>query len=320
MRLILILVALCAWGGAGQAVSASPPPVAAAADQPARGPAPQWVRRVAVPRPSPDFAEAPVQVLLQDQQVAFSRGARTIFTRAVMRIQTPQGLAGGNISLPWRPGADVLTIHKLAIRRGDQLIDVLASGQTFTVLRREANLENATLDGVLTANIQPEGLQVGDEIELEASLTTRDPVTRDHVEFLGPGWDAIPLARAHFRMQWPDALPIRVRQAGGLPALRPIRSGGTSGVELTLDDVRPPTFPNGAPPRFAIGRVIEATDFSTWADLAALLAPLYEAASTMPAEGPLQTELARIRRSHRIPPPGQRLHWRWCRTAFATSP
>jgi tetratricopeptide (TPR) repeat protein/transglutaminase-like putative cysteine protease len=233
--------------------------------------------------------------LLQDNQVAFARGERTIYIHQVIRIQTPQGLGAGNISFPWRPGTDMLTIHTLLIRRGDQVIDVLASGQTFSIVRREANLESAMLDGVLTANIQPEGLQVGDQIEVAASLTTRDPVTPDHVEFLGQGWDSSPLARAHFSMQWPDALPIRIRQGGGLPTLRPIRRGGTTSVNMTLDDVRPLTVPNGAPPRFAIGRVIEATDLASWAELAALMAPLYETASRMPEEGPLQTELARIR-------------------------
>jgi hypothetical protein len=45
-------------------------------------------------------------------------------------------------------------------------IDVLGSGQTFTTLRREQNLEQAVLDGVLTANLNSEDLQVGDILEV----------------------------------------------------------------------------------------------------------------------------------------------------------
>lgn len=266
-----------------------------AADKPAIGPAPAWVRPVA-PAAAPAKADdAPVRVLLSDQQVDLQPGRQTVYSEVVLKIQTPQGLAAGNVSLPWRPDTDTLTVHKLLIRRGGQTIDVLASGQTFTVVRREQNLESATLDGVLTANIQPEGLQVGDALEFAASVSSSDPTLKGHVEQAAGAWNGFAAGRAHLRVQWPTAVPIHFRQTAVLPALKPVKTGTVTAVEMSLDDVVPVVLPKGAPARYRIGRLVEMTDYASWADLGALMAPLYDKAAVIPMQGPLRTELERIR-------------------------
>ena len=268
--------------------------VAHAADKPVIGPAPGWVKPLAPPTAAAKTDEAPIRILLSDQQVALESGRQTVYSETVLKIQTPQGLAAGNISLPWRPDTDTLTVHKLLIRRGDQIIDVLKSGQTFTVLRREQNLESATLDGVLTANIQPEGLQVGDILEFSMSVSSSDPTLKGHVEQMAGAWNGLPIGRAHLRMQWPTTLPARVRQTGALPALKPTKTGSTSIVEVSLDNVAPIVPPKGAPARYSMVRLVEVTDFASWADLGALMAPLYEKAAVIAANGALRTELERI--------------------------
>ncbi|HZF43752.1 MAG TPA: DUF3857 domain-containing protein, partial [Sphingomonadaceae bacterium] len=266
----------------------------AAADKPVIAPAPAWVRPVTLP-PASKTDEAAVRVLLHDEQVLFKPGRRTVYSQFAVRIQTPQGLAAGNISVPWRPDSDVLTVHKLLIRRGDRVIDVLASGQTFTVVRREANLESAALDGVLTANIQPEGLEVGDVIDFTASVSSVSPMPGARVEYVGAGWNGAPIDRAHLRLKWPSDLPVRVRTTGGLPGFKNAAQGGMSSAELTVDGLAGVNPPKGAPMRFAIGRLAEATGYASWAELARTMAPLYKKASALPAQGPLQAELLRIR-------------------------
>ncbi|MDP5280851.1 tetratricopeptide repeat protein [Sphingomonas sp. DG1-23] len=268
---------------------------AQAGDKPVIGPVPAWVKPVAVPPAPAKPDDAAIKMLLWDQQVALETGRETIYSQVVLKIQTPQGLAAGNISFPWRPETDELTVHKLLIRRGDKVIDVLESGQTFTVLRRETNLESATLDGMLTANIQPEGLQVGDVIEFATSVSSSDPVMKGHVEHLAGGWNATPIGRMHMRIEWPADLRVQLRQSAGLPAFKPIQSGNRRIVEFSLDDVQPFNPPKGAPARYSLGGTVEATDFRSWADLGALLAPLFEKAATLPAQGPLRAELERIR-------------------------
>lgn len=266
-----------------------------AADKPIVAPLPAWVNVTALPKASDSQGEAPVSIILSDQQLKVEAGKQTLYSGTLLRIQTPQGLSAGNLSLPWDPETDELTVHKLIIHRGNETIDILGSGQSFTVVRREANLESATLDGMLTANIQPEGLQVGDVLELAFSISSTDPVLKGHVELVGASWNSIPIRRAHFKAQWPSQLPIAFRQSATLPPLKISKTGSTSILEVTLDNVEAVVSPKYAPARYHVGRFIELSDFRSWADLGALLAPLYTQAATIPAEGPLRTELDKIK-------------------------
>ena len=265
-----------------------------AADAPAFGPVPAWVRSISVPDDD-GKGEAAVRMLLLDNQVHFEKGAVFTYVALSLKVQTPQGLAAGNISLAWRPETDRLTVHRLRIHRGADTIDVLASGQTFTVLRREQNLESATLDGVLTANIQPEGLQVGDVLEYALTVESRDPVLAGHVEQLLGNWNSAPVERAHLRAEWPSSLPVRIQQTGALPKLKPVISGDMTSIETSIENLEPVNTPKGAPARFRIGRLVELSDFRSWADAGALLGPLYIKAAQLPAQGPLRTELDHIR-------------------------
>jgi tetratricopeptide (TPR) repeat protein len=252
------------------------------------------VKPVAVPTAPAKPDEAAIHILLQDQQVDMQPGRVTRFTENVLRIQTPQGLAAGSVSFAWNPDTQVATVHKLLIHRGDKVIDVLASGQRFTVVRRETNLENAVLDGVLTATIQPEGLQVGDILDFAASIAETDPALHDHVEEVGGGWNGVPFDRAHLRVQWPAGHHVQVRGTIGLAAPKIDRKDGLSDVEYMLDALTPIPVPKGAPSRYGLMRVAEFSDFATWSDLSALMAPLYAKASTLPANGVLQKEIAAI--------------------------
>ena len=259
------------------------------------GPAPAWVQPAAIPDAKP--TEAPYMILLSDQQMRFDQGKTTTYGESAIQIQTPQGLAAGNISFSWDPATDSVTVNTLQIRRGDKVIDVLGAGQTFTVLRRESNLEAAMLDGTLTANIQPEGLQQGDIVVLGVTNEHLDPVWKGHVEATFAEWNDQQLEYARARLTWPSELKMRAAQSLQLPAAQRSRVGRDQLLELTGRQVQPLLAPKGAPVRFTVGRLAEVSDFSSWAEVADLFQPLYRAAATIPQSGPLRDELSRIRNS-----------------------
>ncbi|MDB5705583.1 MAG: hypothetical protein JWN66_2699 [Sphingomonas bacterium] len=288
------MLKLCGFVGGVSVVACAS--AAGAADKPVFAPAPAWVTPVAPPAIDPKSDGAAIRMMLQDQQVSLEPGKQSRYSENILKIQTPQGLQAGSVNVAWNPDTDTLTIHKLHLLRGTQVIDVLASGQTFTVLRRENNLEKAMLDGVLTATIQPEGLQVGDVIDFAATLTHSDPTLKDHAEIVAGGWDGVPVGVAHLRASWPSAMPVRLRVAPGLPALKPRKEkDGRTVVELNLANLQPFVAPKGAPMRYGINRVVEMSDFASWQAISELMAPLYVKASTLPATGPLQTEIQAIR-------------------------
>lgn len=291
------------WGAALALTLAGWAASAAATDKPVYAPPPDWVRPVTVPPvPAKDDGSA-VQILLFDQQVMLRPGQSTVFTDSAFRINSPQALSAGSISFPWRPDFDTVTVHRLVIHRGDQAIDVLKAGQTFTVMRRETNLENATLDGVLTANIQPEGLQVGDVVEVAASVTSADPTLGPHMEFIGSNWNALPIERAHLRVSWPTASPVRWRVTPLMGAPRPVVAGGMTSIEVSADHLPAAVLPREAPGRFRVGRLAEFTDYAGWGDLAAVMAPLYAKAAAIKPGGALAGELATLKA---LPTPEER--------------
>jgi tetratricopeptide (TPR) repeat protein len=297
-RFIIIGLMLALASAAPHALADPPTPADAEASrtQPAFGPAPAWVVPVTPANAASAANGEAMTILLHDQQTLLEPGRQTVYNEIAVRIDSAAGLAVGNLSYPWRPETDLFTVHKLRIRRGDEIIDVLESGQTFAVMRREQNLDLAMLDGVLTANIQPEGLEVGDILEMAASVIMQDPVLGEHVETTGAFWNSV-IARAHLSVQWPDSVSVLTRVTPGLPAPRVTRRGGMTRFELTADNVQPINPPAGAPIRFAIGRMAEFTSFESWADLAAMIRPLYMRAGVIPESGPLHTEMTRIQAS-----------------------
>jgi tetratricopeptide (TPR) repeat protein len=254
-----------------------------------------WVVPAAIPADDGQGGDAAVKILLRDEQDDLQPGRVTTYGESVFKLQTAQGLPAGAVSFAWDPATQVATVHKLQIRRGAQVIDVLAGGQTFTVVRRETNLESAVLDGQLTASIQPEGLQVGDIVDLAVSITTSDPAQGRHVELTGAAWNGVPIARAHFRAQWPSSVPMRVQPSAGLTVSKVAHKDGLASVEIAMDKVEPLVMPNGAPVRYRLGRMIEMSDLATWSGVSALMTPLFAKAEVLPADSPIQAEIARIR-------------------------
>jgi tetratricopeptide (TPR) repeat protein len=279
-----LVAAAPAW--AGEEILFAPPAEWVAA----REPAPETIAE-------PDL---PVAVLSFDTQVRNEGQRQDIYSASMLKFLTSQGLGAGNLAFAWRPETDDLTVHKVLIHREGETIDVLGEGQTFTVLRREQNLEQAMLDGTLTANLFPDGLQVGDVLEVATTITTRNPVTGDHAEALvGPL--NLAAGRADVTLSWPARTDMRLARTDDLPQWKRTRRGGYEFAELSLTDLRPIVPPRGAPSRFALVRMAQASDYASWGEVSQLFAPLYVEAATIPADGALRNEVEKIRAASEDP-------------------
>jgi tetratricopeptide (TPR) repeat protein len=281
---IVAMSALAAPAHAGEQILFAPPA--------------EWVEPRAAKIPAPTSGTAtdmPVRTLLSDYQMLLEPNRQSTYVAVSLTFLNPQGLQAGNLSLAWSPDTDELTVHKVAIRRDGKTIDVLAEGQMFDVLRREQSLERATLDGVLTANMFPAGLEVGDTLEFAYTVTTSHPVLAGHAESivsLNGMFD-----EAHVRLMWPQAVPMKLAQTRGLPQWKRSLDGGFEIAELSMKAVEPIAPPKGAPFRFSMIRMVEASDFAAWSDVSKLFVPLYRDASRIPADGRLREELETIRKA-----------------------
>ena len=266
-----------------------------AADKPLMAPPESWVLTAPMDKTVPTPDAAAIKFLLEDQQVHFTSHGDSDFQETRVLIQTAQGLgAMGTLVIPWNPETDTLTIHRLQIIRGDQVIDVLAK-QSFTVVRRETNLEMAMLDGQLTAVIQHEGLQVGDVLDLAFTLTRSDPVLAGRSEMMMAGVPGLPINRLRLRALWEAPKTMRWRATDGLDGVKLNRVGSNSTVLFDAQNVLPLHPPEGAPARFSQLRQLEFTEFGGWSQVADLMRPLYLKSATLRLDSPLKAEIDRIR-------------------------
>ncbi len=285
MPKLWVLVAALIWAG-----------VATAADQPQYAPTPAWVKPIAIPTDSAGSGDAAFQIRLQDAQTLFGPDQDQFYSETAYKILSAKALAeAGNVILRWNPETDTLVIHRLNIVRGSQTIDTLAGGKQFTVLRREANLELAILDGTLTATLQLEGLQVGDVVDLAATIQRKDPVFQGRSEsftaMVRPGT----IGRFHVREIWPASKPMRWRATDGLGTPTVSTAGGGGELLVDLINSEAPKPPRDAPARFSNTALLEVSQFSSWAEVSGLMDPLYRKASTLAADSPLRLEIDKIK-------------------------
>ncbi|HEY5070575.1 MAG TPA: DUF3857 domain-containing protein [Caulobacteraceae bacterium] len=282
------------WAAA-PALSIALATAAMAADQPLYAPAPAWVKPALIPS-APPGGDGAIQTLLQDNQTNFGAAETAFYNEMAWKVLTPLGLAAiGNLVEIWRPDTDTLTVHRLRIIRAGHVEDLLAEGKKFTVLRREANLESAMLDGTLTATIQPEGLQVGDVVDLAFTLVRRDPVLQGKSDSLVRLVHSGVAGRVRIRDIWPSTKKMRWRVTEGLND--PSITNTVQGTELTIDLplAVTPKAPLRAPARFGRLAELSVSDFRNWAEVSALFAPLYAKAERLEPGSPLEAEIKRIK-------------------------
>jgi tetratricopeptide (TPR) repeat protein len=299
---------------AAQAPAAAPSQVPGPAQPPASGqplrepsvaPAPDWIEPIAIPAANPALADRPFQTLLASSQTLYGADRHDNYSELAFLIQNGQGLQGlGNITFPWQPDQSDLIVHKVQIIRGGQVIDLLAGGRRFTVLRRENNLESATLDGVLTAVMQPEGLAVGDILNVAFTLRRHAgalPLRGENFFFLTYG---APVRRFYVRQIWPTGSPIRWRGTGVMEQARTRTTRRGTELVLDLSDAEGPQPPAMAPPRLAMPTSLQISEFRDWAEVSAIMAPHFQRAEQLAPNSPLRAEIARIAAS--TPDPGRR--------------
>jgi tetratricopeptide (TPR) repeat protein len=266
-----------------------------ASDELTRGPAPAWVVPVTEPdRPAPAGSEG-LRILLYDSQVQTDGQRNATYVRLRSTALSAQALPLlGQVAVIWSPASEEVTIHHVEIIRDGVTIDVLAD-QAFETLRREQNLEQAILDGRITAVLQPSGLRVGDILDFAYTTSSRDPVVGGHFEQALDFNALSAIERFRYRAAWPVDLPVRRRASQDWTPLRPRRVGGQSVLELNFEALEPIAVPADVPGRLMDVRGIELSDYADWSDIAVALRPLYDRARRIETGSSLTAEIERIR-------------------------
>ena len=234
--------------------------------------------------------------LLRDWQYRLEDGVVTSYADTAMRMENPQALMQmGTLSLDWLPDKGDITIHRLEIHRGADVIDLVAQGVTFDVIRREQGLEQRLLDGVLTATVAVPGLREGDVLRLAYSITTDDQALGDEVQeaqFLPSAPWNVGLARAI--ISWPVDEEMYWRSEDRAAIAPPEERDGYRWLRVDLPLSQRPPVPEDAPFRYKRPEVLRVGSFASWEELSATMAPHFEAAAAVSADSPVAAEARRI--------------------------
>lgn len=297
LRTAVTVALLASTGAMGALAAPAPRATAPAATTGNRSvgyaPAPEWIAPPPSPSTEPLPPGAPLRVMFIDQQVRVADGGQQTYQAYRVKVLAPEGLAVGNLAMSWAPATEKVTVHRLAIFRDGKVIDVLADAR-FSVIQRESNLEQATLDGNLTAALQTAGLQVGDELEFAMSKSERDPLLGTRPQ----GFMQFPIvgARGAYRLRvlLPKQGNIVFRASDDVP--RPVVTavGEEADHRYLMLDPASAIIPDNAPSRYAITRVVQYSGYPTWADVSRTFAPLFVRAAALGAASPVRAEAARI--------------------------
>lgn len=248
-----------------------------AADKVLVAPAPAWIA------PAPPVLKADSAVRF-DEQVLVDGDTTTVYVDTMRQASSPEALLQmGTLSLSWQPDHGDLTLHRLEILRGDQVIDVLGKGEGITVIRREAGLERLMVDGQLTAVKHIEGLRVGDALRMVFSLSERDTVLAGHVQdalVLFPAPLKVGFGRA--RLVWKTDQPLTVKSLiPNLPLTPKPLDGTWTELVVPLPVPKLPDTPKNAPSRYTAQPLIQFSSFPDWAAVAKVMRPLYAVKGTI---------------------------------------
>ncbi|MBX7456742.1 DUF3857 domain-containing protein [Qipengyuania sp. 1NDH17] len=275
------------------ALLASASPLAAQEKTISTGPVPAWVQE-SEPLPVPEDASGMFFLRRQDTQVHFDDHGQWNFNAQHLAILHPQALQAGNLGIAWNPAAGDAVVHRVLVHRDGETIDVLEKTQ-FEILRREDQLEQAMLDGILTAVMRVPDLRVGDELELAWTAPAHDPTLEEQsfgVLFLA---DSAPPGRVRMSLTWEDGQKPNIQVPEGL---REYTTQTSDRLLIAADNLPTRTMPKDAPPRYAFHRVAQFSDFESWREVSSTFDTLFDNASQLSASSSLKEEAARIARSY----------------------
>ena len=273
---------------------------AAADPMPSIAPVPSWVTPVVIPAVDSKVTDQPLQMLITaSQQQLFATGVETYVEYAAV----PKTVAGlqsiGTITLPWNVDRADMTLHRIVIKRGEKIIDLLRK-EDILVLRRENNLEKATLDGIRTVVLPARGIQVGDVLNIAMSYKTKPSSIASHVDDIQTMAPSVDIGRLERRFLVPAGVSVRWSKSAVVPVPLERKIQGTAEYVYARGSTKPIEYPVGTPARYK-QQLIQVSGWPQWADIAKGLKPLFDTARQLPQDSPVREEIARIAKQSAIP-------------------
>ena len=250
-------------------------------------PPPAWVEPHAaavsapgVPGPLP--ARGGWHALLIDEQRAIDRNedsGQYLMWRALITDVSGLG-AAGRVEVSFDPSYQKVLLHAFAVWRGGRRLDRLADAR-IELLRREAGLENESIDGRKTLLVILNDVRVGDVIEVSYSILGQNPVHGpSHDGAVSIGFD-MPVDRlfASVTSRSTRRLHVQAVRTDAIPAVQD--AGGVQRWQLERADVAAIQPEEGTPSDYAVYPRVDYSDDADWHEVADWGTKLFNVDSTL---------------------------------------
>lgn len=285
------------WLGAPPAIAAEAAPASSKTKTPAHfirnAPLPKWiVPLAAVPAVS---QAAPVVVRLAEVQAWAGPNPAVLVNRAVQVNDKTRLGEIGQYGVSYYPAYQKLYLHRVAILRGGQVMDRTATVNT-RLLEREPSLERGFYVGETTVQLLLDDVRAGDTLHITYTTEGRNPVFGKPWadEF---SWDHIqPIEHKRLVISHPAGQPLRWRELGdaGPPTLQPVVEQSGAVTRLRFEGTALKAFEpeQGIPSDFLPVRMIQASEYASWQEVAAWAAGLFAAPPASPEVAALARQFA----------------------------
>ena len=237
-------------------------------------PPPAWVELHGVATgkpgaPGPLAARGGWHALLVDEQRAIDRNEDSgeyLMLRALITDASGLGSAG-RVEVSFDPSYQKVLLHAFAVWRDGRRLDRLADAR-IELLRREAGLENESIDGRKTLLVVLNDVRVGDVVEISYSVLGQNPVHGpSHDGSLSTAFD-MPVDRlfASVTSRSTRRLHVQAVRAGAIPAVQD--EGGLQRWQLELANVAAIQPEDDTPSDYDVYPRIDYSDDADWHEVA----------------------------------------------------
>ena len=250
-------------------------------------PLPAWADALPIPAAATAPTHRAITVRLEDTHLLV--GDRPVILVNVAQQVFDASALGqiGQIPMHFIPQYQKLVLHRVAILRGDQVIDHTATAQV-RFLQREAGLEQGIYSGVITASMLLSDIRVGDTLHLQYSIEGANPIFGARYVQGVPWQRTQPVQLRRVTLNAPEnrAVQWKWNGDGAASTLAPevtLRNGmrRLRFEERELAAVEPePMLPRGAMPL----RWLQFSEFADWAEVARWADGLFPADEPLPPE------------------------------------
>ncbi|WP_370179627.1 tetratricopeptide repeat protein [Alteriqipengyuania sp.] len=252
-----------------------------------------WIDVADLP-PATENQGSPLRLI--ETQTRLEDGVVTTYGDIAFALDSSEALGAlNNITLDWMPDKGDLIVHRVELVRGGQVIDLIARGARFEVLRREEGLEQRILDGALTATLSVPGAQIGDVLRYSFTTTRNEQVLEkdmEHASFVIA--EPTPIAAGRTILSWPVDSGVHWAATRVEDPIEDVTRDGYRFVTITLPVAEPDNIPDDAPSRFRLPPSIRATTFETYDQISEAIQPFFSTEGAIEPGGDLARKVADI--------------------------